>query len=282
MKSPEAAMAASAVVGTVAMVQLLTDWDPLGRCFTFVKQLRGHVRVLGSFVCSFVVCVFPGSSAVMTCWNGRNQMDRWSGVDLVDSTVKEGFPFSHVFFSCCEFSPRAQEKRLSCAGSVKEGANGYLGLHGEEDVQVRNAQYKKLVNAYYDLATVFYEWGWGPSFHFHSRFPFESFWEGTRRHEYQLAAHLNVTHKGHVLDVGCGIGGPMRNIARFLNCQVTGLTLNPYQVERGNEIAARDPTVATKTRSVQGDFMELPFAPNTFQAAYAIEGCATAGVSVWS
>jgi hypothetical protein len=50
MKSPEAAMAASAVVGTVAMVQLLTDWDPLGRCFTFVKQLRGHVRVIGWLV----------------------------------------------------------------------------------------------------------------------------------------------------------------------------------------------------------------------------------------
>ena len=187
------------------------------------------------------------------------------------------FFVSHTCVSCCGSSTTTsttttrQEKRLSCAGSVKEGADGYLGLHGEEDVQVRNAQYKKLVNAYYDLATVFYEWGWGPSFHFHSRFPFESFWEGTRRHEYQLAAHLNVTHKGHVLDVGCGIGGPMRNIARFLNCQVTGLTLNPYQVERGNEIAARDLTVAATTRSVQGDFMELPFAPNTFQAAYAIE-----------
>ena len=48
VKSTEAAMAASAVVGTVALVQMLTDWDPLGRCFTFVKQLRGHVRVVSS------------------------------------------------------------------------------------------------------------------------------------------------------------------------------------------------------------------------------------------
>lgn len=154
---------------------------------------------------------------------------------------------------------------------MKEGADGYLGLHNEEDVQVRTSQYKKLVNAYYDLATVFYEWGWGPSFHFHSRFPFETFWEGTRRHEYQLAAHLNVKKDAHVLDVGCGIGGPMRNIARFLNCRVTGLTLNPYQVERGNEICARDATVAKTTKLVQGDFMELPFEKNSFQGAYAIE-----------
>jgi sterol 24-C-methyltransferase len=127
------------------------------------------------------------------------------------------------------------------------------------------------VNAYYDLATVFYEWGWGPSFHFHSTFPFESFSEGTRRHEYQLAAKLNVTRESHVLDVGCGIGGPMRNIARFLNCKVTGITLNPYQVDRGNEITLKDPTVAEKCESVQGDFMDLPFEKETFSGAYAIE-----------
>lgn len=144
-------------------------------------------------------------------------------------------------------------------------------MHAEEDVEVRNSQYKKLVNAYYDLATVFYEWGWGPSFHFHSRFPFESFWEGTRRHEYQLAAHVNVTREGHVLDVGCGIGGPMRNIARFLNCKVTGVTLNPYQVERGNEISSKDATVAKTTKVVQADFMQLPFEKESFDGAYAIE-----------
>lgn len=154
---------------------------------------------------------------------------------------------------------------------MQDGANGYMDLHAAEDVETRNSQYKKLVNAYYDLATVFYEWGWGPCFHFHYRFPFESFWEATRRHEYQLAAKLNVTREGHVLDVGCGIGGPMRNIARFLSCKVTGITLNPYQVDRGNEICQHDATVAEETELVQGDFMDLPFEKNQFQAAYAIE-----------
>jgi sterol 24-C-methyltransferase len=127
------------------------------------------------------------------------------------------------------------------------------------------------VNSYYDLATVFYEWGWGPCFHFHYRFPFENFWEATRRHEYQLAAKLNVTREAQVLDVGCGIGGPMRNIVRFLSCKAIGITLNPYQVDRGNEITQKDPTVSDKCKLVQGDFMELPFEKNTFQAAYAIE-----------
>lgn len=29
-----------------------------------------------------------------------------------------------------------------------------------------------------------------------------------------------------VLDCGCGIGGPMRNIAKFTNATITGVTLN--------------------------------------------------------
>jgi sterol 24-C-methyltransferase len=138
-------------------------------------------------------------------------------------------------------------------------------------VEERNAQYKSLVNSYYDLATVFYEWGWGASFHFASRYKFESFAESIRRHEYQLASKLAVLPKNRILDVGCGIGGPMRNIARFTQCHVTGLTLNPYQVERGNELCQCDSTVKDKAVSTQGDFMDMPFVAQTFDAAYAIE-----------
>ena len=85
-----------------------------------------------------------------------------------------------------------------------------------------------------------------------------------------------------VLDVGCGIGGPMRNICKFTGADVTGLTLNQYQVNRGNELCAADPHFTnTKTRdadlpemrcrSVQGDFMKQPFEASNFDAAYAIE-----------
>jgi hypothetical protein len=43
VKSSEASLVAASVVGTLTVVQLLTDWDPLGRCFTFWRQLRHHV-----------------------------------------------------------------------------------------------------------------------------------------------------------------------------------------------------------------------------------------------
>jgi hypothetical protein len=43
VKSSEVSLVAAGVVGTLTVVQLLTDWDPLGRCFTFWRQLRHHV-----------------------------------------------------------------------------------------------------------------------------------------------------------------------------------------------------------------------------------------------
>lgn len=141
-------------------------------------------------------------------------------------------------------------------------------MHKKEKVETRNSNYQTLVNAYYDLSTVFYEWGWGASFHFSYQLPHESFDESIRRHEYQLASQLN-TYQGTILDVGCGIGGPMRTISKFLQSHVEGITLNPYQVERANELNRKDKNA--DCHAVEGDFMKLPFEPNSFDAAYAIE-----------
>ena len=39
------------------------------------------------------------------------------------------------------------------------------------------------------------------------------------------------------VDVGCGIGGSSRHIARKYGCTANGITLSPYQANRGNELA---------------------------------------------
>lgn len=41
-----------------------------------------------------------------------------------------------------------------------------------------------------------------------------------------------------MVDVGCGIGGSSRHIAKKFQCQAQGITLSPYQANRGNELAA--------------------------------------------
>ena len=46
-----------------------------------------------------------------------------------------------------------------------------------------------------------------------------------------------VENATSVVDVGCGIGGSSRHIARKFNCDAKGITLSPYQANRGNELA---------------------------------------------
>eukprot|EP00933_Yihiella_yeosuensis_P045398 TRINITY_DN40763_c0_g1_i1.p1 TRINITY_DN40763_c0_g1~~TRINITY_DN40763_c0_g1_i1.p1 ORF type:complete len:374 (+),score=67.99 TRINITY_DN40763_c0_g1_i1:137-1258(+) len=134
----------------------------------------------------------------------------------------------------------------------------------------RNASYVNLVDSYYDLATEFYEWGWGTSFHFADRWKSESFHDSIKRHEYYLAGRLGVGKGTKVLDCGCGVGGPARNIARFLGADITAVTINKYQVSRGNMLSERE-GLSDQVKLVEADFMKLPFPDNSFDAVYAIE-----------
>mmetsp|Transcript_19815 Transcript_19815/g.28495 ORF Transcript_19815/g.28495 Transcript_19815/m.28495 type:complete len:413 (+) Transcript_19815:25-1263(+) len=155
---------------------------------------------------------------------------------------------------------------------VDEWIDKYNDLHDDnkEGVDARNSSYTTLVNSYYELATLFYEWGWGQCFHFAYKLKGESFKEAVARHEYYLAGRLGVREGDKILDVGCGIGGPMRNIARFTRAEVTGITLNEYQVLRGNELN-KAAGLTGRALSVQGDFMKLPFDAESFDGVYAIE-----------
>ena len=148
--------------------------------------------------------------------------------------------------------------------------DGYNDLHNKEEADDRNDQYADLVDSYYDLATEFYEWGWGACFHFADRRGRETFAQSLLRHEYYLASRLALKAGDCVLDCGCGIGGPARNIARFTRAQVTGITINQFQVDRGNALCKQE-GVSHLAKLVQGDFMNLPFKDNSFDGVYAIE-----------
>lgn len=157
--------------------------------------------------------------------------------------------------------------------SVGSDINRYNELHDDTKggVEQRTKNYADLVNSYYNLATDFYEWGWGQSFHFADKHPGESFQASIARHEYYLALKLGLKETDHVLDCGCGIGGPLRNIGKFSGSSVIGVTLNQYQVNRGNALCQK--AGLTKCKLVQADFHKLPFEDNSFDHCYSIEAC---------
>jgi len=161
---------------------------------------------------------------------------------------------------------------------VQHLVSAYSSIHDDtksSHKEDRISKYAQMVNQYYDLATDFYEWGWGQSFHFAIQHYNESFQASIARHEHYLALRLGLQKDWEVLDVGCGVGGPARNIARFAECHVTGLNNNEYQVGRANKITAKQ-GLSPRASFVKGDFMHQPFEDNKFDAAYQIEATAHA------
>lgn len=153
--------------------------------------------------------------------------------------------------------------------SVRATVDRYETLHaGTADV--RRANYMTLVNAYYDLATDFYEFGWGQSFHFAPRYRGETLEASLARHEFRLAHVLGLRAGMTALDVGCGVGGPMRAIARFSGASIVGVNNCAYQIVRGlshNEKAG----LSDRCSFIEADFLKIPVADRSFDSAYAIE-----------
>lgn len=59
-----------------------------------------------------------------------------------------------------------------------------------------------------------------------------------------------------VLDVGCGVGGPAREIVKFAGVNVIGLNNNDYQIERATAYAEKE-GLSDKLKFTKGDFMVL-------------------------
>ncbi len=161
------------------------------------------------------------------------------------------------------------EKRSRIGSTISE----YMGFFDEKrggGVEARKAQYTTMINDYYDVVTDFYEHGWGQSFHFAARARRESFDASLARAEHYLGLRLNLRPGMRVLDVGCGVGGPMRSIARFSGASIEGVNNNDYQLQKvrqHNEEAG----LSHLCSAFKGDFMNLQVTDEFYDAAYEIE-----------
>ncbi len=127
-----------------------------------------------------------------------------------------------------------------------------------------------MVEHYYNIVTDFYEYGWGQSFHFAHTLKDEDFEASLVRHERHLADKVDIKSNHNVIDVGCGVGGPARNIHAYTGADITGVTINEYQVLRAQRHTAAL-NYSNKVHFKRMDFTQLDFPENTFDRAYSIE-----------
>ncbi len=84
-------------------------------------------------------------------------------------------------------------------------------------------------------------------------------------------AWLQLGPTAHVLEVGCGSGGPALFMARTTGAHVTGVDVSEHGVANANQMA-RERQLDTLTRFQHADASQpLPFADETFDAVVCID-----------
>ena len=85
----------------------------------------------------------------------------------------------------------------------------------------------------------------------------------------EAAAMMPAAPGDHLLDVGSGIGGPARWVARRFRCKVTGIDLTPEFCDVARRLTRRlgmDDRVAFEV----GDALAMPFPDDTFDGAWSM------------
>jgi SAM-dependent methyltransferase len=127
---------------------------------------------------------------------------------------------------------------------------------GTGDVYARIMEAMKVASLSPDTVTVEQL---APVDHFHARgFPATV----------ELADALPIRAGHHIVDIGCGIGGPARYLAQRFGCRVSGVDITAPFVEAANKLTAllkMESLVEVKL----GDGQQLPFADELFDGGYA-------------
>ena len=115
------------------------------------------------------------------------------------------------------------------AGGENVGAfdDIFVGVSGNDQ---HNAADADVANSFYNMASDFYEYGWGDSFHFGYRHISQGHGQAIQNSQHLLAQKLQVGDMDRVADFGCGIGGPLRGVVRLTGANVTGITITSHML----------------------------------------------------
>uniref|UniRef100_A0A0K0F6I2 Sterol 4-C-methyltransferase strm-1 (inferred by orthology to a C. elegans protein) n=1 Tax=Strongyloides venezuelensis TaxID=75913 RepID=A0A0K0F6I2_STRVS len=84
----------------------------------------------------------------------------------------------------------------------------------------------------------------------------------------RIGETLQLDNTQNCLDIGCGIGGVIRDLA-YTNASITGVTIAPNEVAMGNEELVKR-KIYPRCQLIEADCHKMPFKDNHFSCAYAI------------
>lgn len=171
-------------------------------------------------------------------------------------------------------TPNGTPVKVDVDATATQLKNRFVGK--DATIANRKAAAAEMTNEYYNLVTKFYEFGWGRQFHFATRYKGEGFMDSLLRHEIHLAIEAGFRPGMKLLDVGCGVGGPARNISRFTRSKVVAVNNNDCQIYRIRKLNHQE-GLEKCVECVKCDFSKTPFPDNTFDGAYDIEAICHSG-----
>ena len=149
--------------------------------------------------------------------------------------------------------------------------DGWIDRASAEEAEATGYYHTETVNEYYDLCGEFMVFGWGESLHFAPLSPQESLEESQIRHQRLMIAKLALQEGMTVVDVGCGVGGPMRRVVREANVRVVGVNSNEFQLAKAKSLNA-EAGLDHVVDCLACSFMDMgTIADDTFDRGYAIE-----------
>ncbi len=149
--------------------------------------------------------------------------------------------------------------------------DGWMDRAQVEDAGPAGYDHVETVTEYYDLCNEFMVFGWSESLHFAPLSPHESLEESQVRHQRLMIAKLELQEGMTVIDVGCGIGGPMRRVAGEAGVSVVGVNSSQVQLEKARSLTA-EAGLDHAVDYLACSFMDMSAIPEgAFDRGYAIE-----------
>ena len=115
---------------------------------------------------------------------------------------------------------------------------GWIERATPEAVDSGDYDHALLVKDYYDLYNEIMVWSWGESLHFAPLASHETLEDSKIRHQRLMIDKLDIKPGMAVVDIGCGIGGPMRRVVRESGARVVGININKIQLEKAKKLNA--------------------------------------------